>query len=112
MVFISCVWQFECGGCITYGWIWYLVSDKFDIDGALLKVVNFNVVVFSDEVSSQELLNLGLLGPTFTRLRGLHGTFKGVRLDRDLCTIDWKDRFSNVLVRHLPVKLDYAPILI
>lgn len=40
-------------------------------------------------------------------------TFKGARLDRALCTVDWKARFPNAFVKHLPrVKSDHSPLLI
>lgn len=36
-----------------------------------------------------------------------------MRLDRALCNLEWKDRFSNVLVHHLPrVKSDHTSVLI
>lgn len=47
-------------------------------------------------------------------MRGLHeDTFKAARLDRALCNLVWRERFSGVLVHHLPrVKSDHASLLI
>lgn len=95
-----------------------LVPDKLGMKGAWLRVGDFNVVATAEEVSTQGplatnrrarfqewiydhgLLDLGFIGPQLTWIRGLHsGTFKGARLDRALCSLEWRDRFSNALVR-------------
>ena len=40
-------------------------------------------------------------------------TFKGARLDRELCSFDWSFRFEQASVVHLPkVNWDHSPLLI
>ncbi|XP_031124258.1 uncharacterized protein LOC116026974 [Ipomoea triloba] len=56
----------------------------------------------------------GFSGPSLTWIRGnSSGTVKGARLDRVLCNVEWRQRFPNVSVVHLPrISSDHAPILI
>lgn len=109
-----------------------LILDKVGIVGAWLTIGDFNSIVSNEEISIQRplaynrcadfqdwifyngLIDLGYLGPSFTWVRALQGsTYKGARLDRALCNLVWKERFSNVLVRHLPrVKYDHTLILV
>lgn len=50
----------------------------------------------------------------FTWRRGSQeANFKGARLDRALCDMDWGERFAGARVNHLPmINSDHAPILI
>ena len=60
------------------------------------------------------LINLGYTGPTFTWTRGNSSqTFKGERLDRAVCTVEWSTLFpdANVSVL-LRINSDHSPLLI
>ncbi|XP_019177850.1 PREDICTED: uncharacterized protein LOC109173044 [Ipomoea nil] len=55
---------------------------------------------FQDWISRQGLIDLGFSGPKFTWMRGLNSpNFKGARLDRALCNIEWRLRFSEAEFR-------------
>lgn len=93
---------------------------------------DFNSVVSQDEVSNPEsfslnrcvefnewifresLMDLGFTGPKFTWARGQHtSTFKGARLDRVLGNVEWKIKFSEAVVEHLPrIESDHTPLLV
>ena len=51
--------------------------------------------------------------PKYTWTSGNHmETFKGARLDRALCNMDWRVQFGIASVRLIPkLKSDHAPIL-
>ncbi|XP_019200030.1 PREDICTED: uncharacterized protein LOC109193611 [Ipomoea nil] len=69
---------------------------------------------FTDWIFNEGLVDLGFSGAKFTWMRGLNQqTFKGARLDRGLCSVDWKTAFADSLVEHLPMlSSDHSPILI
>lgn len=93
---------------------------KMNMADAWLTVGDFNSVVAQHEVSNQSTFNsqrssdLGYVGPKFTWTRGLTAeNFKGARLDRALCTLEWFNMFANTTVTHLPsVNSDHTPVLI
>lgn len=62
----------------------------------------------------EALVDLGFKGQKFTWKRGREGeTFKGARLDRALCFLDWLDKFPDTSVTHLTMlKSDHCPILV
>ncbi|XVF74117.1 hypothetical protein PTKIN_Ptkin13bG0034500 [Pterospermum kingtungense] len=101
------------------------------IMGPCLVVGDFNAVLSVEEVSSGSLasnrcagfqdwifdnglLDMGFVGSRFTWSRGLSSsTLKAARLDRALCNVEWRNRFSNVFVVHAPrVKSDHNPLII
>ncbi|XP_031131792.1 uncharacterized protein LOC116033172 [Ipomoea triloba] len=69
---------------------------------------------FRNWIFSEALLDLGFSGPNFTWRRGKEeGTFKGARLDRALCSLDWIDRMHDTKVTHLTaIGSDHSPILV
>lgn len=56
----------------------------------------------------------GYTGPTFTWIRGKdQNNFKGARLDRVMCTLEYLEQFSHMRVKTLPmIKSDHSPVLI
>ncbi|XP_019173717.1 PREDICTED: uncharacterized protein LOC109169292 [Ipomoea nil] len=54
------------------------------------------------------------MGSRFTWMRGLNSeSFKGARLDRALSNIQWRMRFPNAMIHHLPiVGSDHSPLLL
>nr|GME00746.1 splicing factor 3B subunit 2 [Ipomoea batatas] len=109
-----------------------LTRSKINIRGPWLVAGDFNAVVSFEEISNPEnpgvhrnndfkdwifeeaLVDLGFSGQKFTWKRGMeNATFKGARLDRALCSMEWIERFGNTEVTHLPmVNSDHCPILI
>lgn len=107
-------------------------TESLNIEGPLMVCGDFNFVVSTVEVSSpvswnshrssgfqnwifkQGLLDMGFYGPKFTWTRGIHAsTFKGARLDRVLCNVEWNILFPQAAVIHLPqVGSDNSPILV
>ncbi|XP_031108616.1 uncharacterized protein LOC116013098 [Ipomoea triloba] len=69
---------------------------------------------FKNWIFNEALFDLGFSGPKFTWRRGKEeGTFKGARLDRVLCSLDWLDVVKTTKVSHLPaVGSDHCPLLI
>ncbi|XP_031098763.1 uncharacterized protein LOC116002705 [Ipomoea triloba] len=69
---------------------------------------------FVDWISREGLIDLGFEGPKFTWTRGKNTTsYKAARLDRALCNGEWKLRFPNAKVEHLPrLNSDHIPLLI
>ncbi|XP_031131984.1 uncharacterized protein LOC116033375 [Ipomoea triloba] len=99
-----------------------LTQNRLGIQGAWLLSGDFNSVVDSSEVSNHEylsttrcadfnewifkegLIDLGYIGSKYTWSRGQDSnTFRGARLDRGLSNADWKLRFSDAYVEHLPM---------
>ncbi|XP_019160908.1 PREDICTED: uncharacterized protein LOC109157460 [Ipomoea nil] len=109
-----------------------LSQEDLNIQGPWLSVGDYNSVLSIDEVSNstnfsssrcagfrkwifdEGLIDLGFEGSQFTWCRGLSSTsFKESRLDRALCNLDWRMRFPDASVLHLPiVSSDHAPLLI
>ncbi|XP_031095076.1 uncharacterized protein LOC115999360 [Ipomoea triloba] len=71
-------------------------------------------VEFNDWIFREGLMDLGFTGPKFTWARGQHtSTFKGARLDRVLGNVEWKIKFSEAVVEHLPrIESDHTPHLV
>ncbi|XP_031101868.1 uncharacterized protein LOC116005772 [Ipomoea triloba] len=69
---------------------------------------------FRDWIFSEALIDLGYSGTKFTWRRGREeGTFKGARLDRALCSMDWLDQMKDTKVYHLTAfGSDHYPIMI
>lgn len=69
---------------------------------------------FSDWLLNQELLDIGFAGSRYTWIRITSSTtFKGARLDRGVCTIEWRELFLEAKVTHLPIiQSDHAPLLV
>ncbi|XP_031103194.1 uncharacterized protein LOC116006838 [Ipomoea triloba] len=69
---------------------------------------------FTHWIFDEALVDLGYSGQNFTWKRGREeGTFRGARLDRALCSMEWIDRNRNTTVTHLTaVESDHCPILI
>lgn len=109
-----------------------LNNQKLDLEGPWLAAGDFNAVVSPTEVSegsnfsqqrcagftewifNQGLVDLGYFGSRFTWRRGNQkDKFKGARLDRALCNLDWRIRFEGASVEHLATShSDHVPILI
>lgn len=109
-----------------------LNAESLNIEGPLMICGDFNSVVSVDEVSSlaswnshkssgfqewifeQGLLDMGFCRSKFTWTRGIHElTFKGARLDRALCNVEWNVLFPEAAVTHLPrIGSDHSPILV
>ncbi|XP_019199070.1 PREDICTED: uncharacterized protein LOC109192823 [Ipomoea nil] len=59
---------------------------------------------FNDWIFRQGLIDLGYEGSKYTWKRGTNTeTFKGARLDRALGNLDWKIKFPDAAVVHLPM---------
>lgn len=69
---------------------------------------------FNDWINSEALIDLGYTGKHFTWKRGKSAsTFKGARLDRGLCSVEWLDLFPNTKITHLPyLSSDHTPLLL
>ncbi|XP_019163170.1 PREDICTED: uncharacterized protein LOC109159522 [Ipomoea nil] len=109
-----------------------LSGHHFYPQGPWLSFGDFNSVTSSNEVSNTEaftasccsdfnewifregLVDLGFRGPSFTWTRGIDTpTFKGARLDRTLCNVEWSLRFPDTTVNHLPrIGSDHSSLLI
>lgn len=64
---------------------------------------------FQATVDECDLIDIGFNGDMFTWARG--GTRKG--LDRGLCNLDWRIRFEDSEITHLPeIKSDHTPLLL
>lgn len=57
---------------------------------------------------------MGFEGQIFTWKRGNDkDNFRGARLDRALCDMEWRDRFKGATVKHIVmISSDHAPLLI
>ncbi|XP_031119046.1 uncharacterized protein LOC116022462 [Ipomoea triloba] len=93
---------------------------------------DFNSVISTEEVSNtscfnssrcfdfrnwifrEGLIDMGFVGTKFTWMRGIDSsTFKGARLDRALSNANWKTRFPQAIVEHLPmINSDHSPLLV
>lgn len=109
-----------------------LSQQTLNLQGAWVLVGEYNSVVNRDETNCTDsflssrfadfqewifregLMDLGYTGPRFTWMRGCGSpTFKAARLDRALCNIDWRIRFLDAEVLHLPiVNSDHALLLV
>ncbi|XP_019186538.1 PREDICTED: uncharacterized protein LOC109181240 [Ipomoea nil] len=109
-----------------------LSSQDLGLQGPWLSVGDFNSVLKKEEVSNSDtfntarctdfsdwifregLIDLGFTGSPFTWMRGINTTtFKGARLDRALANGDWRIRFPEARVEHLPmIASDHCPLLI
>ena len=69
---------------------------------------------FKNWIDNNGLIDLGFSGPKFTWARGLTpDSRKEARLDRALCNNQWRVRFQEGRVRHLPqLGSDHSPLLI
>ncbi|XP_075508178.1 uncharacterized protein LOC142545090 [Primulina tabacum] len=91
-----------------------LTKEKLNIEGPWVSLGDFNSVITEHEISTtggvaycrsagfadwmfnQGLLDLGFTGSRFTWKRGNNSnTFKGARLDRGVCTIEWREMFPE-----------------
>ncbi|KAK2650977.1 hypothetical protein Ddye_018466 [Dipteronia dyeriana] len=69
---------------------------------------------FSNWIDMNELVDLGFIGSKFTWMtkRGI-GEEICERLDKALCSMDWRIHFMEGFMRHLPrLMSDHCPILI
>ena len=69
---------------------------------------------FSEWIDSNKMVDMGFIGPKFTWMtrRGI-GEEIWVRMDRALCTLDWRMKLFEGFIRHLPrVNFDHCPILL
>lgn len=109
-----------------------LSSSNFNLGGPWLFIGDYNAVVSGDKVSSSGslahyrcgkfqdwifrhgLIDLGFTGPIYTWFRGLNSsTFKGARLDRGLCSVDWRNAFLDASLSHLPrAQSDHIPMMV
>lgn len=105
---------------------------NFHISGPWIVLGDFNCVLSANEVSNnhsfsynnassfakwvfeEELLDLGFSGQTFTWMCGANPqSTKGARLDRALCNMEWRDRFPEATVMHLPIiGSDHCPVVV
>lgn len=69
---------------------------------------------FSNWMEDNGLLDLGFSGPSHTWFRGdSHSTIKSARLDRFMCSEEWRLRFEEAAVKHLTkANSDHCPILL
>lgn len=69
---------------------------------------------FANWIESNGLVDLMFSGPKHTWARGeTADTFKSARLDRFLCDDEWRIRFDEGFVRHLPKSMsDHCPIIV
>ncbi|XP_031110827.1 uncharacterized protein LOC116014988 [Ipomoea triloba] len=109
-----------------------LTSADFNHQSCWLACGDFNSITSIEEVSNSScfnssrcsdfrnwifregLIDLGYIGSKFTWMRGINSaSFRGARLDRALCNADWKFRFPEAVVEHLPmIDSDHSPLLI
>ncbi|XP_073015397.1 uncharacterized protein [Primulina eburnea] len=109
-----------------------LMADKLNIIGPWMSIGDYNCTISDQETSynrgsdqsrsagmtdwmfEQGLIDLGFVGPTFTWTRGLNSTtFKGARLDRGVCNMDWRELFPEATVTHIPpIQSDHTPLLV
>ena len=109
-----------------------LIKSSLDLTDPWMIVGGFNAVVSTDEVSNQgkldkrrcsgfldwisehQLLGMGFTGSRFTWTRRKStNTFKGARIDRALCNMDWRFMFESTSVIHLPkLHSDHSPLLV
>lgn len=109
-----------------------LRKSNMNVSGPWLVAGDFNAVTTASEVSDsmnfsqrrcadftnwifeQGLIDIGFEGPMLTWKCGTQqSTFKGARLDRALGDIDWRMRYPNAVVKHLPmIHSDHAPLMI
>ena len=68
---------------------------------------------FADWIANNNLIDLGFSGPAHTWFRGnSEDTFKSARLDRGLVNEEWRLKFEEGGIRHLPKSCsDHCPIL-
>lgn len=58
---------------------------------------------FNNWINNNNLIDLGVSRPSHTWSRGdTEATFKSARLDRFLATDDWRLKFTEGAVKHLP----------
>ncbi|XP_019163558.1 PREDICTED: uncharacterized protein LOC109159904 [Ipomoea nil] len=109
-----------------------LSQSKRGPQGPLLVAGDFNSVINKEEttnyssfstqrssdfvnwIQDEDLFDLGFSGPKLTWVKNEPtDATKGARLDRALCNIDWRVRFPDAEVEHLPrVASDHAPLLL
>ncbi|XP_031115742.1 uncharacterized protein LOC116019608 [Ipomoea triloba] len=105
-----------------------LSADNFAVQPCWLICGDFNSVTSREEVSNphcfyassgprifrEGLMDPGYEGSKFTWMRGVNTSrFKAARLDRAFGNEDWKLRFPNTRIQHLPIiNSDHAPLLI
>ncbi|XP_031125131.1 uncharacterized protein LOC116027569 [Ipomoea triloba] len=109
-----------------------LTITKHNLYGPLLIAGDFNSVItredidnyttfssqrssdFAEWIQSEGLVDMGYNGPKFTWVKSFSsGVTKSARLDRAFCNVEWRQRFPEAVVSHLPrVASDHAPILI
>ncbi|XP_019200262.1 PREDICTED: uncharacterized protein LOC109193892 [Ipomoea nil] len=96
----------------------WLVAGDFNAVSCQEETLNYNAYStqrssdFVDWISGEGLIDLGFSGPRLTWARGSDVvTSKGARLDRALCNVDWRQRFPEAFVQHLPrvVKRAWIP---
>lgn len=71
-------------------------------------------VGFQQWIDDHELIDMGFIGPCFTWTRGMSiSSFKGPRLDRALCNMEWRILFKDIVVSHnSKMNSDHSLILI
>ncbi|XP_019200243.1 PREDICTED: uncharacterized protein LOC109193865 [Ipomoea nil] len=109
-----------------------LSQSKRGVSGSWLVAGDFNSVTSKEETSNyisfstqrssdfvtwiqdECLIDLGFSGPKLTWVKdGSTAAYKGARLDRALCNLDWRIRFPEASVVHLPrIASDHAPLLV
>lgn len=69
---------------------------------------------FKEWINKEALVDIAYTRPRFTWTRGKNDDiFRGARLDRALCSVDWLDAFPESNVTHLPaICFDHNPILL
>ncbi|KAK0608600.1 hypothetical protein LWI29_033148 [Acer saccharum] len=74
----------------------------------------FSKIGFSDWISDNELIDMGFIGQKFTWMikRGICEEI-WERLDRALCSMEWRSLFTKGFIRHLPRNSsDHCPIML
>ncbi|XP_019199146.1 PREDICTED: uncharacterized protein LOC109192895 [Ipomoea nil] len=113
-------------------WLWRELSQsKRGQNGPWLVAADFNSVTSKAETSNyssysaqrssdfvtwiqdEGLIDLGFSGPKLTWVKdGSTDAIKWARLDRALCNLEWRIRFPEATVEHLPrIASDHAPLL-
>ena len=96
---------------------WLIVGDFNEITSCDEKRggrTTFSYSGFSNWIDRNELVDMGFIGPRFTWMnkRGV-GDEVWERLDRGLCSMEWRIHYSESFVKHLPrLSSDHCPVLI
>lgn len=104
-------------GSVNYPWIalgdFNFVTSKEEVSNAN-SYSDQRSKSFNDWINDEGLIDHGYTGPRFTWTRGNNtNSFRGARLDRGLCSVDWLNSFPDSNITHLPAfSSDHSPIML